>query len=237
MCGNAYNKGVEEVVVSDGSARSSYITYLYNAVLGEIVSSGGSGELVFGEERTAFRMRIQKDLAISVVKDRLAEVLGIGYKYAFLKEKLHACLSKRETKLLIAALIAADYEGDRAYIRGKMGDIKEFAVDGFYAFRLASLREKWTRIVEYIPESFSSQDLKKFCEFLVGESKNKIYLKGHAVFGENFAPLRRSRLTGEEDVETEIMLSDAGFIYCLGEVEDELGDFLQKYYAERAIFS
>ena len=29
----------------------------------------------------------------------------------------------------------------------------------------------------------------------------------------------------------------AGFIYCLGDVEDSLGDFLQKYYAERAIFS
>ena len=55
--------------------------------------------------------------------------------------------------------------------------------------------------------------------------------------GENFRPLRRSRLTGEEDLETEILLSDAGFVYCLGEVEDSLGDFLQKYYAARAIFS
>ena len=51
-------------------------------------------------------------------------------------------------------------------------------------------------------------------------------------------PLLRARgLTGAEDMETEIVLSDAGFIYCLGEVEDSIGDFLQKYYAERAIFS
>ena len=48
---------------------------------------------------------------------------------------------------------------------------------------------------------------------------------------------RSSRLTGEEDLETEILLSDAGFVYCLGDVEDSVGDFLQKYYAERAIFS
>ncbi len=71
----------------------------------------------------------------------------------------------------------------------------------------------------------------------MGESKSKIYLKGNTVFGENFLPLRRSRLTGEEDLETEILLSDAGFVYCLGDVEDSVGDFLQKYYAERAIFS
>lgn len=236
LCGFAYNKGVEEVVVTDGSARSSFITYLYNAVLSEIVCAGGGGELVFGEERTAFRMRLTEGRE-DVVKERLAEILGIGYKYAYLKEKLHACLPKRERKLLIAALIAADYEGDKAYIRSKIGDLGEFAIDGFYTFRLGSLREKWTRIIDYIPEGFSSQDLKKFCEFLVGESKNKIYLKGRAVFGENFAPLRRSRLTGEEDVETEIMLSDAGFVYCLGEVEEGTHDFLQKYYAERAIFS
>ena len=72
---------------------------------------------------------------------------------------------------------------------------------------------------------------------MVGESRNKIYVKGNTVFAENFTPLRRSRLTGEEDVETEIMLSDAGFVYCLGDVEEPLGDFLQKFYAERAIFS
>lgn len=88
-----------------------------------------------------------------------------------------------------------------------------------------------------MPDGFGTGDLTKFCEFLVGESRNKIYLKGNTVFGENFIPLKRSRLTGEEDTETEIMLSDAGFVYCLGEVEESLGDFLQKYYAERAIFS
>ncbi len=236
MHGFAYNKGVEEVVVSDGSARSSFVIYLYNAVLGEIVSSGGGGELIFGEERTALRLRYPKEKQ-GAVKESLAEILGIGYKFTYLHEKLRASLSKRDRKLLIAALIAADFEGDRAFILGKMQPVGEFALDGFYTFRLGPLREKWTRILEYIPESFSSHDLKKFCEFLVGESRNKIYLKGNFVFGENFMPLRRSRLMGEEDVETEIILSDAGYIYCLGEVAKGTQDFLQKYYAERAIFS
>ena len=89
----------------------------------------------------------------------------------------------------------------------------------------------------YLPAGFSAPDLKKFCAFLAGESANKIYLKGNVVYGADFMPLRKSRLTGEEDVCSEIVLSDAGFIYCLGDVEDSVGDFLQKYYAERAIFS
>ena len=140
-------------------------------------------------------------------------------------------------RLLLAALISADLESDKAYIRGKISPAREFAVDGFYDFCLGPLREKWERIASYVPSAFSASDLKKFCAFLAGESRRRVYLRGNTVFGENFAPLRRSRLTGEEDMKTEIVLSDAGLVYCLGKVEDSVSDFLQKYYAERAIFS
>ena len=228
--------GVEEILVSERKERSFYITYLYNAVSSGLVRTGGTGELMFGEERVAFRLRAGSGV-LSLVRDKIAEIIGIGYKYEFLNERLQVSLSAREKKLLCAALIAADYEGDKTYIRRKVTVSNEYAIDGLYAFRFGSLREKWERISEYIPEGFASDDLIKFCEFLVGESKSKIYLKDNTVFAENFHPLRRSRLTGEEDLETEIMLSDAGFVYCLGEVEDSVGDFLQKYYAERAIFS
>ena len=198
----------------------------------------GTAELIMGEERSALRLHARDGERMrEAVKERLAEVIGIGYKYEFLSEKLQVSLSRREKKLLCAALIAADYESDGAFIRRKLGSGDEYSLDGFYRFRLGSLKEKWQRIVDYVPEGFSSPDLKQFCDFLVGESSNKIYLKGNTVFGENFTPLRRSRLLGEEDLETEIILSDAGFVYCLGEVEDALGDFLQKFYAERAIFS
>ncbi len=173
----------------------------------------------------------------ALLREKIAEIIGVGYKYKFLRNNLRVSLAKTEERLLYAALIAADLEGDKAYIRGKLARADEYAVDGVYAFRLSPLREKWERIISYVPYGFSSHDLRKFCNFLVGESQNKIYLQGKSVFGENFAPLRRSRLTGEEDIQTEIMLSDAGFVYCLGTVEEEVGDFLQKYYAERAIFS
>ncbi len=233
---------MEEITVSDESAKSSYITYLYNSVVGRLAECGGGAELFFGEERAALRIRLgeggqsARDVR-ETLREKAAEVLGIGYKYEFLKQRLNVALSRREKKLLCAALIAADYAGDEAYIRRKLEEKGELCLDGVWAFRLPPLREKWQRIADYVPDGFTSKDLKKFCEFLVGESKNKVYVKGTTVFGENFIPLRRSRLLGEEDTETEIMLSDAGFVYCLGEVEDSVGDFLQKFYAERAIFS
>ena len=228
---------MEEITVSDGSARSSFITYLYNAVMGDVLRANGRGELLFTPERAAMRVRFEKAGVEETVRSKIAEIIAIGYKYSYLSARLRACLSRRERKLLLAALIAADYEGDLGFIRASFGTVTDFSIDGFYLFRLKALREKWTHILEYIPQAFSSDDLLKFCDFLVGESNHKIYLKGGVVFGENFAPLRRSRLTSEEDIETEIMLSDAGFVYCLGDVEESVGKFLQKYYAERAIFS
>lgn len=231
---------MESITVTENGENRSNITYLYNAVMGCLQRYGGKGELIFGEGRAALRITAEKSAERNVrafTKEKIAEIIGVGYKFEFLKERIRVCLGKREKKLLLAALIAADLEGDKAYIRGKLDGAEEYSIDGFYAFRLGALREKWEKIATYIPVNFASDDLKKFCDFLVGESSNKVYVKGNAVFGENFLPLRRSRLTGEEDIETEIMLSDAGFVYCLGEVEDSVGDFLQKYYAERAIFS
>lgn len=230
---------MEEITVSELKERSSYITYLYNAILSDLLSAGGGGDLQFSEDRTALLIHIppSAERVRARLVEKIAEVLGIGYKYEYLQKRLSVCLSRKEKRLLCAALIAADYDGDKSYVRRKIGRRDEYAIDGIYNFRLAPLREKWERIASYVPEGFGTGDLKKFCEFLVGESNHKIYLKGNTVFGENFAPLKRSRLTGEEDLETEIMLSDAGFVYCLGEVEESVGDFLQKYYAERAIFS
>lgn len=230
---------MEEIVVSEQRDRADFIVYLYNVLSESLIRAGGSGGLTFGDERVALCMSLPSgaERAWARIADKVGEVIGVGYKYRFLQNRLNVCLSKREKRLLCAALIAADYEGDRGYIRRKIGRQNHYAVDGIYSFRLGALREKWEKIAGYVPEGFGTADLKKFCEFMVGESKNKIYLKGNTVFGENFVPLRRSRLTGKEDAETEIMLSDAGFVYCLGDVEDSLGDFLQKYYAERAIFS
>ncbi len=228
---------MEEITVSDGRARSAFITYLYNAVAAD---RSADSEILFSEDRAALRLRSEGGLPPALLgrlTEKIAEVIGVGYKYSFLFSRLKTCLPRREKRFLCAALIAADREGDFAYIRRYVEAASEICVDGVYTFRLEALRKKWLRILEYIPAAFSSADLCKFCEFLVGESDRKIYVRGNAVFGENFAPLRRSRLTGTEDVETEIMLSDAGFVFCLGDVGEDVEKFLQKYYAERAIFS
>lgn len=229
---------METIELSDRRENGGFLSYLYNDLVPDAMMMGGRGEIAFGGDRASIRLQVPDAERFSVrVLNSVSEVLCIGYKYRFLEQRLRVCLPRRERKFLAAALIAADLEGDTAFVRNRICSLTPCAVDGVYAFRLSELREKWEKIVAYIPSWFCVADLKHFCEFLAGESSHKIYLKDNAVYGEDFLPLRRSRLTGKEDVETEIVLSDAGYIYCLGEVAQSTGDFLQKYYAERAIFS
>ena len=229
---------METVYLSERAQNAPFLSYLYNAVLSDVMAAGGRGELVFAGGRAAVGLELsEKDTAAERVADAVTEVLCIGYKQKFLRERLCVSLSARERGIFIAALIAADFAGDAAFVRARLPARGGCAIDGVYAFRLAPLREKWERIVRSVPASFSSRDLVHFCGFLASESRNKIYLKGRAVYGQDLRLLRRSRLLGEEDAETEIVLSDAGCICCLGDVEHSLGDFLQKYYAQSAIFS
>lgn len=229
---------MEEIILSESIENSSFIAYLYNALMPDVIASGGTGELAFGGRRAAFRLCTDETETLHArAAAEIAEIICIGYKYRYMYGRLSVCLSHSEKRLLVAALIAADRKGDCAFVRGRTERASEYSVDGFYRFRLGILREKWERIIRCVPSGFGVRDLKKFFAFLAGESRDKIYVKGSGVYGENFVRLKRSRLTGEEDAKTEIVLSDAGYIYCLGDVDGGVGDFLQKYYAERAIFS
>ena len=237
----SYNRVVAEFNLTEERKNGGFLAYLYNALVPAAVEAGGTGEFAAEGERAAVRIRVPEERRGSLsarAAEAAAEVLCIGYKYRFLEKRLSVCLSARERRVFLAALIAADLSGDMAYVKpllcGKGGAL---ALDGVWNFRLAALKEKWARIAAYVPPSFASPDLKKFCAFLAGESANKVFLKGNTVYGADFAPRHKSFLTGREDVETEIVLSDAGQIFCLGRVEDGVSDFLQKYYAERAVFS
>ena len=227
---------MEHLLLTEHGGNEPYIAYLYNQLLPAAMERGGTGELCFCGGRALIRLCAERGLKARAA-DAVAEVVCIGYKSRFLAERLAVSMPRRERRLMIAALIAADLKTDAAYVKTLLPAGEELAVDGLWHFRLAALKEKWARIVRYIPASFGVADLKKFCAYLAGESSAKIYLKGSVVYGEDFLPRRKSRLMGEEDAATEIVLSDAGLILCLGDVENGVGDFLQKYYAERAIFS
>ena len=170
-------------------------------------------------------------------EENIADVIAVGYKYAFFEKRLTLpLLSPSKKRILLTALVAADYKDDWAYVARRIRGFEQYCLDGMFHFRLQELKKRWEGIAEYIPTDMGEASLESFLGFLVEDGVGKIFLKDGKVYGEDYRPLSRSLLTGVESPLGEIILGGAEHVYCFGETDGETEEFLKKYYGEKAIF-
>ena len=170
-------------------------------------------------------------------EEHIADILTIGYKYAFFEKRLPLPLLRQDQKrLLLTALVSADYKEDRAYALRKIRGYERYCLDGVFHFRLGELKARWEGIAEYIPTEMSNSNTESFLGFLAEDGEGKIFIKDGKVYNGDYLPLTRSALTGKVSVIGEVLLGGAEQVYCFGEVDGEVKSFLKKYYAEKAIF-
>ncbi len=170
-------------------------------------------------------------------EDHIADVIAVGYKYNYFEKRLALpLLSKLQRRMLLTALIAADYADDRAFIARKIRGFESYCLDGMFHFRLQELQKRWDGIVDYIPTDMGESAMDGFIEFLIEDGEGKLYVKDGKVYGEDYRALTKSLLTGVESPVGEILLGGAQQIYCFGAVDSETENFLKKYYGEKAIF-
>ena len=170
-------------------------------------------------------------------EDNIADVIAVGYKYDYFEKRLTLpLLSKMKKRLLLTALVAADYKDDRAFIARKIRGLENYCLDGMFHFRLRDLRKRWDGIIDYIPADMGEASLDGFVGFLIEDGDGKLFIKDGKVYGEDYRPISRSLLTGVESPIGEILLGGAEQVYCFGEVDGETKAFLNKYYGEKAVF-
>ena len=236
----AYNNGVEEITITQNGFDGRYMSYLYGKVRERfsflpaecgLERKGDTTELAFKTERE-YCPYVRK-----FAEEHIADVLTIGYKYAFFEKRLPLpLLDKKQKRLLLTALVSADYKEDRAYALRRLRGFESYCLDGFFHFRLGELKSRWEGIVEYVPTDMGEANTEGFLEFLAEDGEGKIFIKNGKVYNEEYRPLTRSVLTGEGSVIGEVLLGGAEQIYCFGEVETETKRFLKKYYGEKAVF-
>ncbi len=167
----------------------------------------------------------------------IADVLAIGYKYAFFERRLPLpLLSPLKRRLLLTALVAADYREDHLHIMRRIRGFEQYCLDGLFHFRLQDIQKRWEEIVEYVPTDMGERAMDGFLGFLAEDGEGKIFLKNGKVYDEEYRPLTKSLLTGVESQIGEIILSGAERVYCFGETDGETAAFLKKYYGEKAVF-
>ena len=197
----------------------------------DMAKDGDSLEIAFKTERE-YCPYVRK-----FTEEHIADVISIGYKYAYFNKRLSLpILTKMQRRILLTALVAADYKEDRAYALRRIRGLDSYCIDGMFYFRLQELKKRWEEIIEYIPINMGEVGIESFIGFLVEDGEGKVFLKKGRLYDEEYRPLSRSFLTGEEWTIGEVLLSGAEQVYCFGETENEVKSFLKKYYGEKVFF-
>ncbi len=184
--------------------------------------------------------RYYADIVASELKDKLAEIVAINYKYDFFKKNVKVSgLNKNENEILMASLIAADLEDDKRYVYEKLRGLNDFALDGVYNFRLQPLKKKWEDIVSYMPSCFINNQLKDFVRFLLENRKSKSYIENGAVYDGHYRKLNRAQLLDGENLLLlkEIILSNCGEVSIKGDIPKDDEFYIKEFYGDKIEFS
>lgn len=227
-------------MITQGGYNRRYMSYLYGKVKDKFSYLPARIAISGEEDRTVVQFETEKRYCPYVrrfTEENIADVIAIGYKYAYFERKLSLpLLSAGEKRLLFTALAAADLKEDRDLIAQKIKGLGQYCLDGVFHFRLQELQKRWEGIAEYVPTDFGKQSMEGFIGFLVEDGDGKIYLKDGVAYDESYRALGKSVLTGARSLIGEVLLCGAGRVYCFGEVDRETKDFLHKYYKEKAVF-
>ena len=231
---------MEEITITQNGFDGLYMSYLFGKVrerfaflpsVCDMEKHGDCTEIAFKTE-PAYCPYVRK-----YTEENIADVLAIGYKYDFFEKRLPLpLLSPLQKRMLLTALVAADYKDDRVHIVKRIRGFERYCLDGLFHFRLRDLIQRWEEIIDYIPTEMGEGAMDGFVEFLAEDGEGKIFLKDGKIYDEEYRPLTRSVLTGVASPIGEILLAGAERVYCFGDVDGDTAAFLRKYYGEKAIF-
>ena len=231
---------MEEITITQNGFDGLYMSYLYGKVKERfdflpatcsLQKQGACAQIAFKTERE-YCPYVRR-----FAEDTIADVIAVGYKYRYFEQTVHVpLLSALEKRLLLTALVSADYKEDKAHVVKRIRGFENYCLEGLYHFRLQDLKKRWQGIAEYIPIDMSRESLDGFLEFLVEDGQGKLFVKNGKAYGEDYRIVTRSLLTGVESTLGEVVLSGAERVYCFGETDEATKKFLEKYYGEKAVF-
>ena len=231
---------MEEITIVQNGFDAAYMSYLYGKVKERFSFLPSSCDLLRRGDCSTLAFKTEKEYCPYVrrfAEENMADVFAVGYKYRYFEEKIRVpLLNDAEKRILLTALVAADYREDKSYVLHKIKGLQNYCLDGVYHFCLQGLKERWQGVAEYVPTDMGIAALDEFLRFLAEDGEGKAFIKGGKVYDEEYRPLSKSQLTGSPSIMSEILLCGVERVYCFGDTEKEVAAFLKKYYREKAVF-
>lgn len=236
---------MEILKITESECNVANIVYMYSG-LSEVLSGMSRNFSAYNDgSRSVLEIEADGsygDMLRAEIEEKISDIIAVSYKYANFSEAVHPYgLTPVENEILLASLIAADIDDDKAYIKRKISCEGEYSVDGLFNFRLSALKKKWHDVVSYIPKTFDSEKLKDFISFILEEKKGRrVFVENGKVFDPHFRRMNRSFLTGrvygDEKLLIELLLSGCGEAELLSAVSEKEEEFLREYFGSKIIF-
>ena len=134
---------MEEITITQNGFDWLYMSYLYGKVRERFSFLPATCNIKREGERTAIQFKTEREYCPYVrrfTEENIADVISVGYKYAYFEKRLVVpLLTKLQKRLLITALVAADYRDDRAFVVRRLRGDEQYCLDGVFHFRLGDL--------------------------------------------------------------------------------------------------
>lgn len=181
-------------------------------------------------------------VANRLIVDRIADVICVSYKYELFKEKIKGNgLNDEDKEILLSAVIAADFEDDKRYVKSKIKLEEQCSIDGIYYFKMQKLQKKWEEIASYVPEYFTPEELKEFVGYLINEkSGRRVYIDGDEAFDGRYKRLNKTDIlpcAERNKLLKESLLAGAGEICFLNKPEPNVSACFEKFFGDKILNS
>ncbi len=142
---------MRELLIDVDQPDEYMLNYIHDKIAAPVKATGGLLALTNKGGRTKLGIAVKDECFNQInkaVKGVTAEVLAIGYKNRYLKEKIKIESDSLLGKTLINTMCVFDSNYDTNYIKRKINDLDVLALDGCYNFRLIDVKKKWNEVVD-----------------------------------------------------------------------------------------
>ena len=158
-----------------------------------------------------YRFQVQRKL-----NDAVSQALTLGYKNIFIRKLLKIDKSNFYQNVLVNTICIFDNEYDKQAVSRVVDVDKTLCLDGYYNFRLGSIKKKWQEITNLVSDNFYVMSdntlIVEFLQYLLESTLSKCKQLSVSVDGDKFV------LYGNGDKVIEPTLSMAKISSCEEEI-------------------
>ncbi len=161
-----------------------------------------------------YRFQIRRKL-----NDAVSQALTLGYKNIFVRKLLGVRKSNFFQDVLVNTICIFDNDYDRQAVSRILDVDRTLCLDGYYNFRLSSVKKKWQEVTKLVSDNFyvlsDSELIVEFLQYLLESTPCKVKKLSVSIDGNSFVLYGSSdkvlepvaSLAKNFDVEEEVMLN------------------------------